>query len=186
MFVCVLRTGGIYTKDHVVRLQEQLDRPLNCLSDVDFSAKDIHVMPLLHNWPGWWSKIEVFRLHGPITYLDLDVDIVGDPDRLNKIEFTMWQDPFYPTGHNSSVMSWLMTPKNVYTRFKENPEKPMRSYRRWPKAGDQGFIADNVPKINTYEDGLILSYKAHVKKGVDTKDASVIAYHGKPKPWELQ
>nr|WP_145924153.1 hypothetical protein [Halomonas elongata] len=35
--------------------------------------------PLAHGWPGWWSKLELFRPHGgDLLYLDLDTVVRGD------------------------------------------------------------------------------------------------------------
>lgn len=185
MFVCVLRSGGIYTPKHVERLQKQLDRPLTCLSDLKFTMDGVKVLPLFHSFPGWWSKIEIFRLQGPIVYLDLDVDISGNPDELYTKEFTMWVDPLYPTGFNSSVMSWSKTPTNIYHKFLTSPDKFQRAFKTWPKAGDQGFIQEYAPEVKGYSEGLIRSYRAYVKDhGIDDNTV-VVAYHGKPKPWDL-
>lgn len=184
MFICVLKTGGIYTKEHVIRLQKQLDRPLTCLTDLSFYDPNIRNIPLLNGWEGWWSKIELFRLMGPMVYLDLDVSIVGNPDVLQTEEFTMWQDPLFPSGFNSSVMSWDVTPTNIYHKFLKDPDTPMKAKRKWPLAGDQGFIQENsLP--NRFDDGLILSYRADVKPNGISEGAVVVAYHGKPKPWDL-
>lgn len=186
MFTCVLKSGGIYHGGHVKRLQEQLDRPLTCLSDSNFEIPHVKIIPLINNWTGWWSKIELFRLHGPVVYLDLDVSICGNPDDLIRDEFTMWEDPLYPEGFNSSVMSWAYTPKRVYSEFCKDPVGPLKNYRRWPYAGDQGFIQNHVDKINKYEDGLILSYRKDYKDNGPKDNTVVVAYHGKPKPWELK
>lgn len=186
MFTCVLKSGGIYNPDHVRRLQEQLDKPLTCLTDIPFTETNVTTIPLKNNWEGWWSKIELFRLDGPIVYMDLDVTVVGDPEKLYRGLFTMWQDPFYPKGFNSSVMAWAETPKHLYHRFHDKPEYYPKVHKRWPKIGDQGYIQDYAGPIQKFDDGLILSYKADVKKGKDPKDAVVIAYHGRPKPWECQ
>jgi hypothetical protein len=42
------------------------------------STTGLEVIPLRHGWPGWWSMIEMFRVHGPAVYMDLDTTIVGD------------------------------------------------------------------------------------------------------------
>lgn len=185
MFTCVLRSGGEYTPWHVKRLQEQLGRPLECLTDISLGGiPQVTEVPLLNGWKGWWSKIELFRLEGPRVYVDLDVSIVGDPDKLITDEFTMWADPLFPGFYNSSVMSWKETPVHVYAKFLADPDV-QRRYRRFPKGGDQGFIQDHVSNIKAYDDDLIRSYRAHVQKGLINDGAVVIAYHGKPKPWDM-
>lgn len=188
MFVCVLRTGGIYHAGHVERLQKELDRPLTCLTDARLDISHVTTIELLHNWKGWWSKIELFRLNGPVVYLDLDVSICGDPDELQTEEFTMWADPLWPQFYNSSVMSWGKgkCPSQVYKNFLADPEKPQKTYRRFPKAGDQGFIQDHANTIEPYTDGLILSYRKEFKDKGPRDNTVVVAYHGRPKPWDLK
>jgi hypothetical protein len=49
-----------------------------CLSDIPVPGVDC--IPLEYDWPGWWSKLEVFRpdLHGDLLFTDLDNVILGD------------------------------------------------------------------------------------------------------------
>ena len=181
-----MKTGGIYNESHVKRLQEELDRPLVCLTDKEFEVEDVTCWPLRHNWEGWWSKIELFSITGPLVYLDLDVSIEGNPDELYRKNFTMWDDPLFPGHVNSSVMSWEQVPVQVYHTFMENGNKLKRKYVRFPKGGDQGFISDYAGEIQRYQPGLIRSYRNDVKKnGVIPNGTVVVAYHGRPKPWQL-
>lgn len=58
-----------------------------CLSNCPGSPKysDIEVIPLKHNWPAWWSKIECFRPDIPgdrFLYIDLDNIPIGPLDDL--------------------------------------------------------------------------------------------------------
>lgn len=58
-----------------------------CLSNCPGSPKysDIEVIPLKHNWPAWWSKIECFRPDIPgdrFLYIDLDNIPIGSLDDL--------------------------------------------------------------------------------------------------------
>lgn len=185
MFICVMRSGGIYNESHVQRLQKQLRRPLTCLSDKHFSLDCVRILPFLHDWEGWWSKLELFRLHGPTVYLDLDVTVVGNPDELYRKEFTMWRDPYYPNAFNSSVMSWDVTPTSIYEKFCKDSKKVMTTKRRFPMVGDQGFIQENS-KPKAYEPGVVVSYKVDVKDREVPEGSVVVAYHGRPKPWDLE
>ena len=78
-----------YGPGWVTRLRDMVARNLTlphrfvCLSNVEVAGID--VIPLAHNWPGWWSKIELFRDHGVggrWLYLDLDVLITGSLNEL--------------------------------------------------------------------------------------------------------
>lgn len=183
-FVCVLKSGGQYKPKHVQRLQKQLEAPLKCLTDLDLNLRYVETIPLTYGLDGWWSKLELFRnglLNGPHVYFDLDVDITGDPRRLYTTEFTMCQDFLRPELFNSSVMSWHKPPIKPLQEFHEGiPAK----YKRWPKLGDQAYIQDTVKDIRTFESGLVRSYKKECRDGVP-KGTVVVAYHGKPKPWNL-
>ena len=49
MIACVLKSGGDF-----LPAEEFI-----CLTDLDL---DCQTLALDHDWPGWWSKIELFRL----------------------------------------------------------------------------------------------------------------------------
>ena len=81
--VCVLKVGGEYDTGHVARLAHQVREhsppgtPFVCLTDDTMLGADF-ARPLQHTWPGWWSKLEIYRIPGPCLYLDLDVTVVGE------------------------------------------------------------------------------------------------------------
>jgi len=184
MFVCVLKSGGVYNRNHVKRLQKQLEAPLTCLTDQPLGIRYVEEIPLKHDLKGWWSKLELFRpgiLEGPTVYLDLDVDITGDPRRLYCTKFTMCTDFLRPEYYNSSVMAWHEKPTDPFLNY--NSSIPA-DYRRFPKLGDQAFIQDTVDDIQAFESGLVRSYKKECKDGVP-KGTVVVAYHGRPKPWDI-
>lgn len=78
-----LRSGGQYTPEHArtlaaAALRYGADRVV-CLTDRGIGNTPAAVMR--HNWPGWWSKLEVFRpgLFGPdekVLLLDIDTLIL--------------------------------------------------------------------------------------------------------------
>lgn len=184
---CVLRSGGIYAPEWVARLRDGVSRNLGshrfvCFSDVDVPCERIK---LLHDWPGWWAKIEVFRLHGPVLYLDLDSVITGPIGPLFRDRFTMVRDFYRPTVRNSSVMAWPGSMTGVYEAFAAKPSRIMAEYERTHdnRIGDQAFIEDYA-EADTFEPGLVASYKADIRKG-NGKGASVVQFHGKPKPNEV-
>src|SRR5262245_61940013 len=82
---CVLKSGGIYDATWVARLRDGVARhlPLThrfvCLSDVEVPCERI---PLEHDWPGWWAKVELFKLKAPVLFFDLDTAIVGDLENI--------------------------------------------------------------------------------------------------------
>ena len=152
--------------------------------------------PLRHDWPGWWSKIEAFRIPGPCLYIDLDTVIVGDLAPLLEIAkstvFTVLRD-FNPHQRvmGSGLMAWVDSLGHLYETFRDvGPEKYMaeNSTPRW--FGDQGFIERTTDGFKTprayWQDqlpGAVVSYKKHCADGVPP-GARVVCFHGKPRPWE--
>lgn len=192
---CVLRTGGEYEPAHVARLEEQVRTHLQgryrfvCLSD----ASETATQKLTTEWPGWWAKMEIFYLSGPLLYLDLDTTIVGDLERLARLvymqEFIAMRDVYRGRGDRtalqSSIMAWRDDVSPIARQFAEAPDHYMRTYDR---LGDQGFIGDNRPKGTVFwqdvTPGAVVSYKADVRNRGVSDAACVIAFHGQPRPWD--
>lgn len=189
--VTVLKSGGDYLPEHVYRLKNQVDlhQPsarFVCLSDL---ALDCETIPLKHDYPGWWSKIELFReglFSGHVIYLDLDTDVVGPLDPLVRTCFTMLSDFYKPHQPASGVMAWIGdAPNSVYETFRTDDQDWMNRYKTSARWGDQGFIRDFCNCAIQRFGPEVCSYKVHVRgKGIPAS-ASVVAYHGKPKPWEI-
>lgn len=203
--LCVLRSGGeTYDKTWVYKLQRSVERNLTiphtfaCLSDVPLACNRI---PLKHDWPGWWAKIEMFRkgvVLGPTIYFDLDTVIVGNIDHMadNKSGFAMLKN-FSATAEPGMVGSGVMwfrdaasVPHKVYEKFAKMPECYMNHHLRNADAatsyiGDQAFIWDALGgQIDTLNDPKILSYKRHCRKLLPA-DSSIVAFHGRPRPSEV-
>jgi len=188
---CVLRTkhspAGIYDAFHVFRLQLAVSRHLRapyrfvCLSD---TALDCETIPLIKEWPGFWSKIELFRpglFNGRVLYLDLDVTVVGDLSELAVYgpTFAAIADYQFPLKLNSSVMAWnSWSHTDIFSALTSHDMERLR--------GDQDWIFERVPNFNRFPRLWCPSYKAHVRPtGQLHKDARVIVWHGRPKPWDV-
>lgn len=184
--VTVLKSGGEYKPEHVHRLRDQVgnDARFVCLTDMPV---DCVAIDLWHGWAGWWSKIELFRPGlfngGPIVYLDLDSTIVGNVAAIERKRFTMLSDFYRPNNPASGVMAWNGDYSHIYDAFAKAPEKFMKAYRTQGRWGDQGFIRDHLCEPAERFGSEVVSYKVHCKDYVP-KGAIVVAYHGKPKPWD--
>src|SRR4051794_41174199 len=90
--LCMLKRGGPFDFSYVKALSQGVRRHLHrphrfiCLTDCDllhrewYRAHLIHCRPLRHNWPGEWSKLEMFHpnlFNGRMIYLDLDMMVTG-------------------------------------------------------------------------------------------------------------
>jgi hypothetical protein len=183
----VLRSGGEYTWQHVARLEKQCrkyapDARFHCLHD------DL----MLHGWPGWFAKIEMFRLRGPMLYMDLDTTIRGDLtpllDAATQHDFIALRNPYpTPSQFGSGLMAWRGDMAHIYDRFAADAEFHIKRCTTQAVWGDQGFIAEDVRNPVLWQDlfpGEIVSWKAECKQGVP-EHARVIYFHGTPRPWAV-
>lgn len=195
---CVLKSGGIYDATWVARLQAGVARHLPiehrfvCLSDVDVPCERV---ALERGWPGWWSKIELFKLPGPVLYFDLDTAIVGDLTDVAGVSAanatTVLQD-FYRLGAGigSGVMAWndLDLCAGLYERFAADP---LGWQRRLGDRGDQGFLeeagfARHYHRWQVDLPGQVVSFKIHCLQTKSVPAAArVVCFHGQPKTLEL-
>jgi hypothetical protein len=199
--LCVLKSGGDYDAEYVRKLRDGVKRNLTiphrfvCLSDVPVPCERI---PLKHGWPGWWSKIEVFRpdvITGPTLYLDLDTIITGKLDPVMSIpyDFAMLNIRAKDTKVGNSGAMWFKKPyPNVYERFVEKPQywidyHVSNAHDRY--MGDQAFISDcfeTIPKLHHALPGFFLSYKYDKQQQRVSAGCSVVCFGGHPRPHEAR
>lgn len=201
--LCVLRSGGEYRPEHVTRLRDQVLVHLPtadfwCLSDVDVPG--VQILPLKFDWPGWWSKMEIFRpsIKGPVLFFDLDTSIVGDLTDIARIDRLAIMRDVYRRGGLQSSMMFLpeVARERIWFEWIDRPEHWMQIYQR---GGDQAFLErfwlDRAARWQDELPGQLVSYKAHVRKAVH-KDrefgdgsipdgARVVVFHGLPRPWQI-
>lgn len=191
---CVLKSGGDFLPFDVEMLASSIEKHLPgwkfvCLSDVPSVADE----NLIENWPGWWSKLELFRpglFKERVLYFDLDtliIDNLKDVASCNEGFFTLG-DFYRKTGIGSGVMSW--TPDDMsflFNMFRENPDYLMSKFYR---GGDQAFIESIVKSAMKFQDVVpnrIVSFKP--KGSSDRRleypiGSSVVCFHGVPRPWQ--
>lgn len=171
---CVLKSGGDFDADYVDRLKKgvklYLEKPHRfvCFSDIDVPCERI---PLKYNFPGWWSKMELFRPDTDledIFYLDLDTVIVG---KLN--DLVSMHRPRMLNGGQSAVMSlpkefrdrvwkeWIINPQHHMNELglDEKRKDISRSsiYSDLSNIGDQAFVR-RIHQPDDYPDGFFCSY----------------------------
>lgn len=194
-FVCVLKSGGRYTPDHVLELASHIRRfhlsfRLICLSDVPVIGRDIETVPLRHNLQGWFSKLEIFALTEPrFLYLDLDTLVTAPVDIPLGAGLFVLRD-FDVGAVNSSVMYVDGNFKYVLDAFLEDPTAFTHEYSVPEKWGDQDFIRDKAKITGFFQDlmpGLALSWKRDLnyQLGRIKNPPAILVFHGKPKPGDL-
>lgn len=187
----VLRSGSEYKPEHVQRIQQQLGRPVVCYTDLP-AIDGIEVRPLLHDWPGWWSKLEVFREIEDSFYIDLDMTIAGD---ISDIINTDPADGLIALrnmkpeigGIGSAMMRWRRDMRKVYKLFCTDPQYVMDNYgidkrgTRW--LGDQGWVGACVDELEIPLQYWQDLYPGRIKAWYEQGDADIIVYFGRSRPW---
>lgn len=188
--------GDKYSAEDVYILQDMVARNLkqphrfNCLSDRKIPGVNTQITEV--DWPGWWQKLHLFHfVTDSALYLDLDVVVVGNLDRLLSKRLSMPRN-WAQSGHGgcqSSVMSWGKDYRFVAWQFDSKkltaPANGNYGYygphKLW---GDQEFLTDYLGDPGDGEIipmGHIYSYKYHCRQSLPD-DASVVCFHGNPKP----
>jgi hypothetical protein len=212
-----------YVERLMASIQENISMRCNlvCLTDCKPKAENhwvierMHDGPsryfffneLEHDWPGWWSKIELFRLPPPVLYFDLDTVIMGDITPLAKwvmddCNGMMMLRGFYKSDQCSGIMGWRRDLYEIYNRFKDRfaPNANFQSNRLGVSMtvnnrkyrGDQDWLRVVLPSVNVpvvlAQDVFsgVYSYKVNIQGKVTPDDARIICFHGKPRPHEVE
>lgn len=213
----VCKSGGDFGPPDVIRLIDRIGRHMPdllcgprmiiCLTDfevADFENcnADLTLFRLQHDWPGWWSKIELFRpglfqAGDRVLYLDLDTVPVGNFselwDKMDETDgtITLLRDFYNPTGFPASgVMAWRGGDYElIYKAFTDRPKHLMMQFQNGHPRGDGAFIGSLcvAPWVDYWQDrfsGRLVSYKVHCQRGLPT-GASLVCFHGRPRPTEV-
>ena len=215
----VYRSGGEFTEAYVANLAAELQCHVSlpcrivCLTDKPHDIAPIEdvddAIPLHHSWPGWWSKMELFQLPGPVLYFDLDTVIVGNIDGLvHAVESLpantlMMLRGFYQNDECSGIMGWSGDQTVIWNDFLDR-FKAHGAFRKQPYGwhlvcasgswrGDQDYLrtcckAHAIPVVLAQDLALgIYSFKVHVKPaGGLPAAARVVCFHGQPRPHEIR
>lgn len=194
----VLKTGGIYTPEHVRMLEDQLgpDVPLTVYTD-DLAMcieRGSFARQLTYHLPGWWSKMELFNpaLPDDIIFFDLDTVIRRRPRvLLNRVtEPMMLRDFNRPDGLQSSIMCIPHHFKAfIWKHWMEGPEEWMELLGE-EGLGDQAFLEKVSHKFwgilqDRYPNEYVSWKLDNLAQRPLPSLARVIVFHGQPKPWDI-
>jgi len=213
-------TGGAYDAAYVKRLAAAVQRNLTvpyrfvCLTNApsqSLQSTAIHwVRQLRAGWPGWWAKMEMFKLLGPVLYFDLDTIITGSIDTLADWVVQADDDAllvlrdFYSRRQSSGILGWRSDMGLILQDFRDN-YAAKASWHRGGRVismrakgvrfqGDQDWLRiflRNHPQVSAVmaqdvQPGLY-SYKVDVQRtGKLPDDASIVCFHGLPRPREVE
>jgi len=177
-------------------MRDQVSRwlpvPHRFVALVSENVHGVSCIPLQHEWPGWWSKLELFSLlEPPVFYMDLDIVLTGDITHLVTYPHIFTTSNFVspgPKGVNSSVMAWDTDLSELYRRFLESPERAFADHVTSNNWVDQGFIQTYHPPHMFFNDmwpGEVVSFKRDLRKLDPTGKTKIVVFHGRPKPQEV-
>jgi hypothetical protein len=179
---CVLKPGGDYDTDYIDHFLSGLQK---------HSASYEFMLLGNSGWPGWWSKMELFRpsVKGDLLYFDLDTMIVGQLDELMTVNtVTVLSDFNIPNRMASGVMFIPEIEREpIWREWIKDPEGHIK---RWHGHGDGGFLSQFWGGVDRWQDkfpGQVVSYKNHCVpiRGVPD-NARVVCFHGRPRPRDVR
>jgi len=185
--VTVLRSGGEYTPRHVQWLARQVPG-LVCLSDCE--VKGVPTVRLNHDWPKWWSTLNLFSdiIDGDLLHFDLDTVVLGPLAEFKVGKTTTLADFYKPHLIGSGLMYISQADKPaIWSAFLSNPHLYMKMHRSFPLIGDQGFLYGRL-KAERWQNllpGKVASFKVHCQDRVP-QGVKVVCFHGQPRPWGIR
>ena len=194
--VCVLKSGGVYDEAYVRRLYKgvslhcSLEYEFVCLTDLPLATLPrMQIFRLETNLPAWWAKLEIFRLDGPCLYFDLDTTIVSPIDDLliaicRPFRAIYMLRPFKATEmYASGIMGWQGNWEWILEQFEH---EDIRSYL-WDQRYISSALLHEGVRPFLVQDFLkgVYSFKHHCQEALPY-DASVVCFHGNPRPHQVQ
>ena len=196
--ICVLWKGDFngrdYNEDDTKRLYGSVNKwmpvPFDfyCLTNSDKPVAGKKIM-LRHNWPGWWSKIELFRYDIPqekTLYLDLDTRVVNNLSPLLEYDkdFVTFNSKFpkkkedidagiicrYQT---STILYYPEKYVWLYTLFKKYTDHIMTEFR-----SEQDWFGKIIPNKATFPD-VWLEKLESLRKNKLNKETIFVTGHPK-------
>ena len=199
----VFRSGGTYTQAHVDNIYNsckkyiKADFDFYCLTDMpnEFTNKNINKVTLQHNWPIYWSKMELFKpgvfpTDSNIFYIDLDTLITNDitASATYDTNFLGMRDFNTLNLLSSGLLKYkYRTSHYIYNTFLLDPDKWMKC-----RGGDQEAIHLILKQTPEYMQDIfprrIGEFINHCYKP-ETPNApvkiddhiNIVCFHGRPK-----
>ncbi len=191
--VCVLKSGGDFDPDYVFALREGVSEHLStvphtfiCYTDIAIQGMSIRL--LTEGLAGWFSKFEIFKMPGPVLYLDLDTVVVGDIEPLAK-ELIYSGEAFWMLEAFSPLREWasgIMGWNGDWKWLMPYCKRYAGLYYMDQDCITRGLATGEiVPRKIERKSHGIYSYKHHCGNGLP-EDAKIICFHGKPRPKDVR
>jgi hypothetical protein len=219
--VLCVRFGNKYGREYVERLRNMVSRHTTvpyefvCLTDDRHPIDGVRniIMPDQGYAKKWWHKVHMFdptlALQGRILYLDLDVVISSNIDKLVTYEPTAFvgildfNRKFHASWKylNSSAMAWHHgSQSGIFSKFVADPREAQRlqgdqdwiwkvakdRIKWWPKSWIQSYKWE----IRSRDELVVQNGKRQFKTVRDDvvipKNCSIAVFHGDPNPLDVQ
>lgn len=194
---CVYKPGNGFSEEYVTRLRDGVKE--HCKANYEFvcltnqRVPGVNCLPLERSNRGWWNKLELFRLQGPIVYFDLDTVIVDDiTDICTYLHVFSALSNFKRGVFASGFMAWCGDHSYLNVDIDKQTDREYNGGEtgKWDRHGDQGYISEHLqvePEMtNDIFPGRFVSYKWQVRRqGKVPKGASVVCFHGRPRPHQI-
>ncbi len=187
-----------YTQRDVDLLRQGLQRHVRDSDLVVYAEPPFKGRPFVHEHRGGWSRrLEPFapehRPQGSERHvlLDLDLVIVGDSDWLwdwDEAPVGLPRDPYFPREVCSTVVSYNEEGAEIiWDSYQASGMCELRYARGCysEMALLRKLQAEHHWPLLEEEPEKLLSYKVHVKREVPWSSASIVYFHGHPKPGQL-
>ncbi len=199
--VVCFKWGDRYGPEYVTRLQSMFARHLSlphtftCFTEKPVDS--VHCEPLPTEYGSWWCKLGAFKpglITGPAILSDLDMvfvdslDWVADYVDADLACIENWgsrlhEGPLYEDEISSAFMIWSGNGATdaIFQRFTSADISRLHPH------GDQAFITEVMrDRVTLIPQERIASYKRHCRdQGGPPSAASVVAFHGTPRPHEV-
>lgn len=178
--------SAMYDESWVEKLYRQFCRHLTwphrfvCFVDEErkFRESGVVQLPLVSARPlTYAAMIEPFKLAGPLMIVGLDTLILGNVNFLgyycmSQRKMAAVRDPYRPERLINPVMLVPRGWQRVYLEWSGQNDMD------WLRTFDMNYVDDMWP-------GAVISFKAHKVRDLGTQGASILYFHGTPKPHQL-
>lgn len=196
VLACVLKSGGDFLPYHVEALACQVasntsvDYEFVCLTDFEIEIPGVRTIPLLNNWPGWWSCVEIYRIVGQVIAFDLDTVVLGNIDQLFEMAEKASSDQFYmlqsfrpPVRGMTGIVAYNGDWTAIYKGFDY-------AFHSGIFRGDDNYVNSEMQRYRVASSLIqkqfkgIYSYKRHCQLSIP-EDCRILVFHGKPRPFHV-
>jgi len=196
----------VYAIEKMCNQHITIDYNFYCLTnDLNLNCQTI---PLTDNLFGWWAKMELYKIPGPVLYLDLDTIIIKNIDNIlqsfinsSKQFNTLWfsnkeaYDSNDLTRIGTGLQFWNSDVSFIYNFYKNIPYCILHENHtlKKPFHGDQNILWYILDKVNfnmkeynpVFAKGKrepIGSFYGLTLKEIK-KYKQILVFHGKRRPW---